>query len=107
MKSGMIAIAGILLASSALACDDHFGKCDLEAWRYTHTPFMQAMTIEGSTTCDTGSATIRLFSSDSGSEEFIGVAQGLIEGHALQATALGIHKKPEDLSIKYSIEPRE
>lgn len=85
---------------TAIACDDHIGKCEIEAWRYTHTPMMRMLTIEGSATCNNGSANIRLFQDG----KFLGVAKGIIEGHALSAMAMAIYEKPKSLKIKYSIE---
>ena len=87
---------------SALACDDHVGTCEIEDWRWQNA--MGMLSIEASTTCDTGMAHIRLYE-DSGSEpRFLGVAQGFIQGHVLSAFATDIDK-PKSLSIKYSIDP--
>ena len=84
--------------SVAGAYDDHVGKCKLEAWRANSA--MSMLMIEGSATCNSGMATIRLYDG----EKFLGVAQGVVEGHALNAVATNIpaHKS---LSIKYSIRP--
>jgi len=84
--------------SVAGACDDHVGKCKLEAWRANSV--MSMLMIEGSATCNSGMATIRLYDG----EKFLGVAQGVVEGRALNAVATNIpvHKS---LSIKYSIRP--
>lgn len=89
-----VAIAG----SQALACDDHHGECQIEAWRYQS--MMGMLTIEGSATCDSGLVTIRLFDG----ETYLGNAIGTIEGHALTAIATNI-EKPANLVLKYSIEP--
>ena len=82
----------------AAACDDHVGKCTLEAWRANAV--MGMLMIEGSATCDAGMATIRLYDG----KKFVGVAQGVVEGHALNAVATNI-PAPKSLSIKYSIRP--
>ena len=86
--------------SVAVACDDHIGKCKLEAWRML--PLVgDYLTIDGSATCEEGFMNIRLYDG----EKFIGTADGVIEGHAAKAIATGILAKPRDLVIKYSIRP--
>ncbi len=62
---------------------------------------MGMLTIEGSATCNSGLASIRLYDG----EAYLGNASGLVEGHALSAMATGIDK-PGDLQIKYSINTR-
>ena len=62
------------------------------------------LTIEGSVTRDSGLASIRLFEQDGDKQVFLGVATGIIEGHALQAIAHNIDK-PENLAIRVSIDP--
>ena len=82
---------------AAWACDDHSGKCEIEAWTWYQSSTI--LTIEGSVTCNEGLATIRLYEGD----EFIGVADGLVNGHALQAVHLSIFRQLDDLNIKTSI----
>ncbi len=102
MRAGCLTVvlATVLLGvATALACDDHVGKCDLEAWRASASSM--GVSIDGSATCDKGSATIRLYDGD----KFLGVANGFIEGHALQAVAMDVPTYA-NLKIKYSIRPR-
>ena len=87
---------------SALACDDHFGDCEIEAWRWYSTG--EFLTVEGSATCDSGFARIRLYEGTGDQQQFLGIAEGVIEGHALTAIATNI-SQPQALSIKYSIDP--
>ena len=103
MRSILLALAIVpLFLGSALACDDHIGSCEIEDWRwYTTGDFLS---IEGSTTCDSGFARIRLYEATGAEKQFLGVAEGLIEGHALTAIATNINR-PQSLSIKYSIDP--
>ena len=96
----LAAIACVIGINAAVACDDHTGTCEIEAWRAVGTGG-GILFIEGSTTCDAGKVNIRLYDG----EKFLGTADGYIEGHALSASALDI-AKIGDLSIKYSIEPR-
>ena len=91
--------ASLLGLGVAAACDDHVGKCKLEAWRANSAP-MGMLMIEGSATCNSGMATIRLYDG----EKFLGVAQGVVEGHALNAVATNIPAH-QSLSIKSSIRP--
>ena len=88
--------------SSALACDDHIGACEIEAWRWYTTG--SYLTIEGSATCNSGFTHIRLYEGTGDEQHFLGVAEGLIEGHTLTAIATDIDR-PQSLSIKYSIDP--
>lgn len=90
--------AFVLSFGVAVACDDHVGKCTLEAWRANAA--MGMLMIEGSATCDAGIATIRLYDG----KKFLGVAQGVVEGHALNAMATNIAAH-QSLSIKFSIRP--
>ena len=94
------AVAVLFWYGPVLACDDHVGKCKLEAWR-ANSAGMGLVMIEGSATCDRGRATIRLYDGD----KFLGVATGLVRGHALQAAATDIAAY-QALAIKYSITPR-
>lgn len=100
MRIFLAALLGILFSTAvAVACDDHHGKCTLEAWRAQSTAGL--LTIDGSATCDKGRATIRLYDGD----KFLGVATGYIRGHALRALGTGIESYG-NLKIKYSLQPR-
>lgn len=92
-----------LSSGIGVACDDHVGTCEIEDWRYHHTPIMNALTIEGTTTCDKGMAKIRLYEKAGEKPKFLGVTNGYIRGHAFQAVVMNIDKKPSDLLIKYSM----
>lgn len=103
MRTILLALAVTpLCLSSALACDDHIGTCEIEDWRWQSA--MGMLTIEASTTCNSGLAHIRLYDEGVAEPRFLGVAQGFIQGHALTAFATDIDK-PLSLSIKYSIDP--
>lgn len=103
MRSILLAFAIVpLCLGSALACDDHIGTCEIEDWRWQNA--MGMLSIESSTTCNSGLAHIRLYEDGGSESRFLGVAQGLIQGHAMTAFATDIDR-PESLSIKYSIDP--
>ena len=85
MRIALFAITAFCLASTAaLACDDHFGTCEIEDWRWSG-PIGGYLTIDGAATCDTGFITIRTYEGDGG--RFLGVANGRIRGHAFEAIA--------------------
>ena len=103
MRSVLLAAAAVpLCVGSALACDDHVGTCEIEDWRWQNT--MGMLSIEASTTCNSGLAHIRLYDDGGAEPRFLGVAQGFIQGHALTALATDIDR-PKSLSIRYSIDP--
>ena len=90
----------VLWLGSASACDDHVGKCSIEAWRAVVPAVDGMLFIEGSATCNEGHLRIRLYDGD----EFLGIADGTVQGHMLWASAMNI-TNTENLSIKYSIDP--
>ena len=54
MKSVFAAVCMLALGTGfAVACDDHVGKCELEAWR-AQSPLGGMLGIDGSATCDKG-----------------------------------------------------
>ena len=74
-------------------------QCVLEDWRYHHEPILHLLTIEGATSCATGTIHIRVYEG----EKFIGVATGFIEGFTFVADVMQVKQNPEKLSIKYTI----
>ena len=103
MRMAILAVAaGLVWTGAADACEDHVGKCEIEAWRW-YSPLPGMLTIEGSATCDSGIASIRLFERDGDEQRFLGVATGIIDGHALQAVATNIDE-PQNLTIRISID---
>ena len=68
-------------------------------WSYDIINSRGFVTIEGSTTCVSGSIAIDLYES----RTFIGTADGFIEGHAFSVTG-NVIGRPSSLSIEYSIE---
>ena len=103
MRSLLLALAIVpLCLGSTLACDDHVGTCEIDDWRWYE--LLDDVVIEGSATCDSGKAQIRLYSESGGETRFLGVTRGYIEGHALRASVSNV-SDPKSLSIKYSIDP--
>ena len=103
MRLAWMALAIVPMSlGSALACDDHIGTCEIEDWRWYE--LLDDVVIEGSATCDSGRAQIRLYGESGGETRFLGVARGYIKGHALRASVSNV-AEPQSLSIKYSINP--
>ena len=94
----MALVAGTLVVGTAVA-----DECALEDWTHTYTAVMQALTIQGATTCKTGTIHLRLYDGEGEGRRFIGVETGYIEGYIFEAILLQV-KKPAALSIKYNIE---
>ena len=94
------ALAALMWAGTAFACDDHHGQCEIEDWRWTGMGGL--LTVEGVASCDEGRVRLRLYEGEDG--PFLGVADGYIEGHIFQAMATDI-ENPSAVTIKYSIEP--
>ncbi len=104
MRVTVLAITAFCLASTAaLACDDHTGTCEIEDWKHTYTSVVQALTIEGVATCNTGTLRIRLYDGEGDARKFFGVETTYIEGHIFKGIMLQA-EKPQALSIKYSIQ---
>jgi len=97
------AVAATLSAGVALACDDHYGTCEIEDWTHTYTAMAQALQIDGVATCDTGRLMLRLYDGEGDDRKFIGVENAFIKGHIFTAIKLQV-AEPAALSIKYSIE---
>ena len=81
-------------------------QCNVEDWRYTHTPALRILTIEGSTTCQKGHIRIRAYDTSDGSLKFMGVADGTIKGYIFTALVTAIYEKPASMKIKYRIVKR-
>ena len=103
MRAGWFAVVAatfmLFYGGVAMACDDHVGKCELEAWRGYKTGGY--VTIEGSATCDAGRIVVRLYDGT----KFLAIANGRVRAHAVEAIASNVPAY-SDLKIKYSITPR-
>lgn len=97
----LAALALSLAPASALACDDHFGACEVEDWRWYASPGGY-LSVDGVATCNSGFIQIRLYEGEGG--RFLGVATGLVQGHTFDAIATNV-QSTRDLAIKYSIDP--
>ena len=97
-----LALAGF--SGVALACDDHVGKCELDAVKASYSKSMRLLSFHGSATCDRGRVVMRVYEGD----EFLGVVSDGFRGHAIRTTHVDAPAdlKIADLKIKYSIDPR-
>ena len=73
--------------------------CVLDDWRYKS--HMGILTIEGATSCATGTIRIRLYDKS----KFLGATTGYIRGYQFVAMTTDIHA-PSTLTIRYTIERR-
>ncbi len=104
-KIFMLLAAIPLCLGSALACDDHVGDCEIEDWRWrSPLPEGSFIVLEGSTTCDKGNIRIRLYDGAGSDAQFLGIADGTVDGHAFKALAERVPLNAR-LSIRYSISP--
>ena len=75
--------------------------CQIEDWRWQYVELLKALSIEGTTTCETGNITIRAYD---GNGEFVGTAKGFIEEHVFTVMPImDILRKPRSLEIKSTI----
>ena len=103
MRIVLLTITAFCLASTvALACDDHTGTCEIEDWKHTYTAAIQAITIHGVATCDTGKIRLRFYDGEGDARKFLAVDTAYIDGHIFKAILLSVGK-PKALAIKYSI----
>ena len=100
MRTLTCALAACTLAAGAASAEE----CVLEDWKHTYTAVMQALTLQGVTTCKTGTIQLRLCDGEGDARRFVGVETGYIQGHIFETILLQV-EKPAALSIKYNIEP--
>lgn len=80
------------------------GACEVEDWRWTYTALMNALHIEGVTTCAKGEMSIRIYDGEGEKRKFLAVDSAYIERHIFQSIVTGIEGKPAKLTIKYTID---
>ncbi len=89
--------AFILTAGSADACE-------VEAWRWYHTNVMDALSIEGATTCEEGNIFLRVYEGEGEDRKFLGIDRAYIEGHTFTSNITAIKTEPKTVTIEFSIE---
>ena len=103
MRTILLALlGGTLIISPARAADN----CEIEDWKYTHTPIINMLQIDGATTCAEGKIRMRVYAGEGDDRKFIGVASPYIRGNIFQAVLYQI-AEPSGLSIRYIIEPEK
>ena len=103
-RMGILAMLVLLFGFGVALADDDSGMCSVEDWRYTHTPGLRMVTIEGTTTCKEGRISIRAYDTSDGSSKFMGVDDSHVNGFIFEAHITAIYEKPASMDIKYSIE---
>ena len=78
---------------------DSAGPCRIDDWRWQYESMFNMITIDGTTTCETGWITIRAYDGDG---EFFGTHTGIVMGHAFQGI-IDTSRKPSSLTIKHTI----
>ena len=84
-RMGILAMLVLLFGFGVALADDDSGMCSVEDWRYTHTPGLRVVTIEGTTTCKEGRISIRAYDTSDGSSKFMGVDASLVSGFIFQS----------------------
>ena len=93
---------GLTAAGAAFACDDHYGTCTIEDWRWENSS-IGAIFLDGVATCNEGAITLRLYDGEGG--EYLGSTTGYINHHVFEAFVDNAYASNNTLSIKYGIEP--
>ena len=92
-----LALGAVMLAGAA-------GACEVEDWRWEYTALMNALQIEGVTTCAKGEMSVRIYEGEGEKRKFLAVDNAYIERHVFQSIVTGIEAKPAKLTIKYTID---
>lgn len=90
-------LAFMLASGSALACE-------VEAWRWYHTPSMEVLSLEGATTCRSGELHLRVYEGEGEGRKFLGIDRAYIEGNTFSADIMAIKSAPKTVTIEYSIQ---
>ena len=96
----MLGGAALLLASAVVRADE---GCQVEDWRW-YVPHGDTLAIEGASNCKEGRIVIRVYAKEGDEERFLGIANAYVEGFAFEAYVEKV-AKPNDIAIRYSIEP--
>lgn len=98
-QDGLAACVG-LPDQERLACFDALATapvCEVEGWTFNHASTMTLIT--GSSACEAGKVSVRVFAADG--TTFLGSTVAYIEGHAFQ-TALPLSEQPAEITVKFS-----
>ena len=78
------------------------GACQIEDLRWQYDSVIDQIYIEGTTTCEAGSITIRSYDETG---EFVGAYTGLFGGYVFNAYINHVPRDPLSLEIKHTIKP--
>ena len=102
MSASVLGGAALLLATAVVRADD---TCKVEDWRW-YIPHGDTLAIEGASNCKEGRIVIRVYAKEGDEERFLGVADTYVEGFAFEAYVDKVDK-PDDVAIRYSIDPKD
>ena len=100
MSASVLGGAALLLATVATQADD---SCKVEDWRW-YVPHGDTLAIEGASNCKEGRIVIRVYAKEGDEQKFLGVADTYVEGFAFEAYVDKVDK-PNDIAIRYTIDP--
>ena len=100
MSASVLGGATLLLATAVAEADEN---CKVEDWRW-YIPHGDTLAIEGASNCKDGRIVIRVYAKEGDEERFLGIADAYLDGYAFEAYVDKIDK-PNDITIRYSIEP--
>ncbi len=99
MKTIVISLFALMVMSSVALAEE----CIIEDWKSIYQDTMQALIIEGVTTCKSGQIQLRLYDGEGDGREFFGVETGYIQGYIFEIFLIPA-EKPNKLSIEYNID---
>ena len=92
------AMASLIWGASASADD-----CQVQDWRWYHTPVVNMLTIEGVTTCANGRIAMMTYDQNGETRRFLGVADSFIEHRAFILTLYNVDPPPTDPAPEFTI----
>ena len=100
MPACVLGGVALLLGTAVVRADE---GCQVEDWRW-YVPHGDTLAIEGASNCKEGRIVIRVYAKEGNEERFLGIANAFVEGYAFEAYVEKV-TKPNDIAIRYSIEP--
>ena len=98
------AVVSGTLASAAAAQEP---TCEVEVWRWYHSPFMESFGVEGVASCRESRIAMIVFDMDGETPTFVGVGDGFIEHRAFTVLLRDVPHPPVNPVIEFTITPFE
>ena len=99
MRIVSIAAAALCLAAASASAED----CQVEDWRWYHTPMVNMFTVEGVASCDNGRIAMLAYDQNGESRKFLGVADSFIEHRAFVMTIYDVDPPPVSPAPEFTI----